>query len=93
MSKKTQETKEAIWNNLISRGYKLSSHSNKILRFPDPKYPGEEIKYRFGKNNLLKFRMGSKVASVPFSRLEIKDGKIVKKAEKVKVLGTEIEVK
>lgn len=90
---KTHEIKNDIWNLLLSKGYNLSSHSNKILKLLDPKYPGMEIKYRFGKNNLQKFRSGLKVASIPFSRLEIRDGKITKKVKKIKILGTEIEVK
>ena len=84
----THEIKNDIWNLLLSKGFKISTHSAKILHHPE-----QAIKYRFGKNNLQKFRGGIKVASVPFSRLEIKDGKITKKTQKIKILGSEIEVK
>lgn len=73
-----EKIKEDIRNLLLSKGFKESSHSIKILH-----HPTEEIKYRFGKNNFQKFRHGTKVFSIPFSHLEIRDGKITKKPEKI----------
>ena len=74
-----EKIKEDIRNLLLSKGFNESAYSGRILHHPNIEL---EIKYRFGKNNFQKFRHGIKVFSIPFSRLEIKDGKISKKIEK-----------
>ena len=87
---KSHEIKNDIWNFLLSKGFTVSRHSNKILHSPNPL---EEMKYAFGKINLKKWSHGIKRYSIPFSRLEVKDGKIQIKPKKIKVQETEIEVK
>ena len=84
-----QNIKEQIWNLLVLKGFKVSSHSNIILRkeieVKNPDIKSEHltishiIKYKFGSNNLQKFTNNFKNYSIPFCHLTIIDGKITKK--------------
>ncbi len=93
---KNDKIKDDIRNLLLSKGYVVSNQSTRILtKIREMEIPDAEtgyiriletkIKYRFGKNNLQKFSDGIKRYSVPFSRIEIKEGKIKKKTENIEV--------
>ncbi len=86
------DIRDQIWELLKSKGFRESSHSDKILKkqitiknpdgFPNSPATVEiTVKYKFGANNLQKFIGGFKKYSIPFCRLTVENGKITKKKE------------
>jgi len=81
-----RKIKQEIWDLLLSRGYKISPHSNLILKrfveIEDSKTGRKserEVKYKFGSNNLQKFIGGVKRYSISYKRLDIIGDKITNK--------------
>jgi len=80
-----RKIKEEIWNMLLAKGFKVSAHSNKVLKKDIEVMKKDSsvklsviVKYKFGKNNLQKFHDDFKKYSIPFKHLDIKDGKIIR---------------